>query len=55
VEFGDKAQVVDNADGVILYHSVEIGNPADAPQLAPGLTFRQNFVARSDSVKPSRA
>jgi IS5 family transposase len=37
VEFGYKAQVVDNADGVILDHNVEIGNPADAPQLAPAL------------------
>jgi IS5 family transposase len=33
VEFGYKAQVVDNADGVILDHNVEVGNPADAPQL----------------------
>jgi len=38
VEFGYKAQVVDNADGVILDHTVEIGNPADAPQLAPAIT-----------------
>ena len=37
VEFGDKAQIVDNADGVILDHNVEIGNPADAPQLAPAI------------------
>jgi len=37
VEFGYKAQVVDNGDGVILDHSVEIGNPADAPQLAPAI------------------
>jgi transposase, IS5 family len=37
VEFGYKAQVVDNADGVILDHSVEMGNPADAPQLAPAI------------------
>ena len=37
VEFGYKAQVVDNADGVILDHSVEIGNPPDAPQLAPAI------------------
>ena len=28
VEFGYKAQLVDNADGVILDHNVEIGNPA---------------------------
>jgi transposase, IS5 family len=37
VEFGYKAQVVDNADGVILDHTVEIGNPLDAPQLAPAI------------------
>jgi transposase, IS5 family len=37
VEFGYKARVVDNADGVILDHSVEVGNPADAPQLAPAI------------------
>jgi len=37
VEFGYKAQIVDNVDGVILDHSVELGNPADAPQLAPAI------------------
>jgi IS5 family transposase len=37
VEFGYKAQVVDNADGVIVDHAVEQGNPADAPQLAPAI------------------
>ena len=37
IEFGYKAQIVDNADGVILDHNVEIGNPADAPQLAPAI------------------
>jgi transposase, IS5 family len=37
VEFGYKAQVVDNADGVILDHNVEIGNPPDAPQLVPAI------------------
>ena len=37
VEFGYKAQVVDNADGVILDHTIEGGNPADAPQLAPAI------------------
>jgi transposase, IS5 family len=37
VEFGYKAQVVDNADGVILDHNVEIGNPHDAAQLAPAI------------------
>ena len=37
VEFGYRAQIVDNADGVILDHNVEIGNPPDAPQLAPAI------------------
>ena len=37
VEFGYKAQLMDNVDGVVLDHNVEIGNPADAPQLAPGI------------------
>jgi transposase, IS5 family len=37
VEFGYKAQVVDNADGIILDHTVQIGNPGDAPQLAPAI------------------
>jgi IS5 family transposase len=37
VEFGYKAQVVDNADGIILDHNVEVGNPADAPQLVPAI------------------
>jgi IS5 family transposase len=37
VEFGYKAQVVDNIDGVVLDHTVEIGNPADAPQLGPAI------------------
>jgi IS5 family transposase len=34
VEFGYKAQVLDNADGVVLDHTVDQGNPPDAPQLA---------------------
>ncbi len=37
VEFGHKAQMVDNDDGVVLDHTVEQGNPADAPQLAPAI------------------
>jgi transposase, IS5 family len=37
VEFGHKAQVVDNDDGVVLDHTVEPGNPADAPRLAPAV------------------
>lgn len=37
VEFGYKAQVVDNDDGIVLDHSVEIGNPPDAPMLVPAI------------------
>jgi IS5 family transposase len=37
VEFGYKAQVVDNDDGVVLDHVLDRGNPADAPQLAPAI------------------
>ena len=37
VEFGHKAQVADNVDGIILDYTVEQGNPADAPQLAPAV------------------
>jgi IS5 family transposase len=37
VEFGYKGQVVDNDDGVVLDHTIERGNPADGPQLAPAV------------------
>lgn len=50
VEFGYKAQIVDNADGVILDHSIEIGNPPDAPQLAPAI---QRITRRTG--RPPRA
>lgn len=37
VEFGYKAQIVDNEDGIVVDYTVEQGNPADAPQLAPAI------------------
>ena len=37
VQFGYKGQVVDNSDGIVLDHTLEQGNPADAPQLAPAV------------------
>jgi transposase, IS5 family len=37
VEFGYKAQVVDNADGLVVDHGVVIGNPPDAPMLVPAI------------------
>lgn len=36
-EFGYKAQVLDNEDGIVLDHTVELGAPPDAPQLAPAI------------------
>lgn len=47
VEFGYKAQIVDNADGVILDHNVEQGNPPDAPQLAPAIERVKRRVGRA--------
>ena len=47
VEFGYKAQLVDNADGVILDHTVEIGNPPDAPQLAPAIERITGRIGRA--------
>ena len=37
VEFGYKAQVADNDDGIILDYSVEYGAAPDGPQLAPAV------------------
>ncbi|HEX4059032.1 MAG TPA: ISNCY family transposase [Galbitalea sp.] len=37
VEFGYKAQLVDNEDGVILDHNVEVGNPVDTSMLEPAV------------------
>ena len=47
VEFGQKAQMVDNDDGVVLDHSVEQGNPPDAPQLAPAVTRVRKRAGRT--------
>jgi IS5 family transposase len=37
VEFGYKAQVLDNPDGIVLDHELLVGNPADAPLLVPAV------------------
>jgi IS5 family transposase len=50
VEFGYKAQLVDNEDGVIVDHNIEVGNPADAPMLVPAverITRRAGRVPRA--------
>ncbi len=47
VEFGYKAQVVDNTDGIVLDHSVHRGNPADAPLLAPAIARIKTLLGRA--------
>ena len=50
VQFGYKAQITDNDDGIVLDHTVEQGNPPDAPQLAPAverITRRTGRVPRT--------
>lgn len=37
VEFGYKAQIADNTDGLVLDHHIVVGNPPDAPMLAPAI------------------
>src|SRR6516225_8192990 len=37
VEFGYKAQVTDNEDGIVLDYAVEYGAAPDGPQLAPAM------------------
>jgi IS5 family transposase len=37
VEFGYKAQVIDNDDGIVVDYSVEYGAAPDGPQLAPAI------------------
>ena len=55
VEFGYKAQVVDNADGIVLDHHVVMGNPPDAPMLAPAVErIRRRFGRAPAAVTADR-
>lgn len=55
VEFGFKAQIVDNVDGIVLDHNVEIGNPPDAGQLAPAIArIRDRAGTAPDVVAADR-
>jgi len=47
VEFGYKAQLVDNDDGVIVDHNVETGNPPDAPMLVPAIERIKQRIGRA--------
>jgi transposase, IS5 family len=46
VEFGYKAQIADNEDGIVLDHDVALGNPPDAPRLAPAIEPVSNRTNR---------
>jgi transposase, IS5 family len=47
VEFGYKAQLVDNEDGVIVDHNIEIGNAADGPMLEPAIKRIKDRTGRA--------
>jgi transposase, IS5 family len=47
VEFGYKAQVIDNDDGIVVDYAVETGNPPDAPQLAPAISRIRRRASRT--------
>jgi transposase, IS5 family len=44
VEFGYKAQVTDNPDGIVADYTVMVGNPPDAPLLVPAV---KRVIART--------
>ena len=50
VEFGYKAQMVDNSDGIVLDYRVMVGNPPDAPLLAPAVRRIKAFVGRAPNA-----
>ncbi len=55
VEFGYKAQVADNSDGVVLDHTVVIGNPPDAPMLVPAIArIAARFAKAPEAVTADR-
>jgi hypothetical protein len=51
VEFGHKAQVCDNQDGIVLDHDLQPGNPPDAPRLKPAV---EPVITRTGRKTPHR-
>jgi transposase, IS5 family len=47
VEFGYLGQVVDNSDGIVVDHSIHVGNPPDGPLLAPAVARIKQLVGRA--------
>jgi IS5 family transposase len=55
VEFGCKAQLADNVDGIIVDYKVFKGNPPDAPMLAPAIErIKQRFGRAPKKVTADR-
>jgi IS5 family transposase len=55
VEFGYKVQVADNIDGVVIDHTVAVGNPPDAPMLAPAIArIKARFARAPKAVTADR-
>jgi transposase, IS5 family len=50
VEFGFKAQAVDNTDGIIIDHSVHIGNPSDTDLLRPAIERITTMFAQAPAL-----
>ena len=46
VEFGYLGQVVDNEDGIVVDHSLHVGNPADGPLLPPAVERVSSLAGR---------
>ena len=52
VEFGSKAQVMDNEDGLILDYEVKTGNPPDGEQLARAISRVHKRLGRRKRALP---
>jgi len=50
LEFGYKAQITDNVDGVILDYTLVKGNPPDAPMLAPAVARIKKRFGRAPAA-----
>jgi IS5 family transposase len=46
VEFGYLAQVIDNQDGIVVDHSIHVGNPYDGPLLKPAVERIKRLLRR---------
>jgi transposase, IS5 family len=50
VEFGYLGQVLDNRDGIVVDHSIHIGNPPDGPLLAPAVGRVKRLAGRAPAA-----